>query len=273
MSRLHDALRQLEAMTPPEGRHSGITEILRDLPEALNGHAARQVRRVNIRIGPESHIVVNAARNDRVREQFRFIEHRLRKMGESSRIKRVLVTSSTPKEGKTVVAANLAVALASSSSRVLLLDADMRGPATQDLYGINATSGLADILERRATVSDVLLYLEEMKVHYIPAGKPSTSPSDLLNSIRLTALLSELDDFDWIVVDSPPVSTFADALSLASQTDTVIVVARSGMTYKRDLEESLAALKESKIAGVILNAHDRGKKRDGYYSYYSHEKK
>jgi capsular exopolysaccharide synthesis family protein len=180
-----------------------------------------------------------------------------------------LVTSSTPKEGKTVVAANLAVTLACSSAHVLLLDADMRGPGSGALYGLENSLGLADILERRATLAETTVYLEELKVHYIPSGKPSSSPADLVKSARMKELFEEVAGFDWVVVDSPPIGTFADGLSLAPQVDAVLLVARSGMTSKRDLEESLAALKDSKIAAVVLNAHDQQRKRDSYYSYYS----
>ena len=272
MSRLHNALRRLEAMNPTGNTLPGAAAILREPNEGLNGHAARQARRLSGRPAAWSHIIVDAPRNHPIREQFRFIEHRLRRLAEVTRTKRVLVTSSTPREGKTVVAANLAVTLACSSARVLLLDADMRGPGSQALYGLENSLGLADVLERRATLSEALLYLDEMKVHYIPSGRPSSSPADLVKSTRMNELLKEVDDFDWIVVDSPPIGAFADGLSLASQVDTVLLVARSGMTHKRDLEESLAALKDSKIAGVVLNAHEFQRKRDSYYSYYSQGK-
>lgn len=272
MSRLHEALRRLEGTKFPQDEHSGVAELLTELSNSLSGHTTREVRHVHAQIEPGSHIVVNASRNNPICEQFRFLEHRLRHLGETSRIKRVLVTSSTPREGKTVVAANLAVTLACSSPRVLLVDADMRGPGSQALYGLNNSVGLADILEGRATLSDGLLYLEEMKVHFLPSGKTVSSPADLVKSVRMSELLAELDDFEWIIVDSPPIGAFADGLSLASQVDTVVLVARTGMTHKHDLEESVAALQGQKIAGVVLNAHDHPRKRDSYYSYYSQVK-
>ena len=269
MSRLHDALRQLERMDPSESEGPKIAEASWSVPKGRSGNPAESARRLRVQVKPESHIIVDTVRNHPIREQFRFLEHRLRRLGETSRIKRVLVTSSTPKEGKTVVAANLAVTLSRSSSRVLLLDADMRGPGSQDLYGLACKSGLADVLEDRASLSDVLLYLEELKVYYIPSGTPTSSPVDLVNSERMKELFDEVEGFDWVVVDSPPIGTFADALSLSTNVDTVVLVARSGMTHKRDLEDSLSALKDARIAGVVLNAHEAGRKRDSYYYYYS----
>ena len=269
MSRYHDALRRLETRKTPERQHLSQAEIFSEGLDDSHLCLAESARHLKVLVRPASHIVVDVTRNHPVREQFRFLEHRLRRLGETSGMKRVLVTSSTPKEGKTVVAANLAVTLACSSSRVLLVDADMRGPGSQALYGLTDQPGLAEILEERVSLSEALLYFEGLSIYYLPSGIPSSSPLDLLNGDRIKGLFALFDEFDWVVVDSPPINAFADALSLASQVDSVVLVARSGMTHKQDLEESLAALKDSKIAGVVLNAHDSERKRDSYYSYYS----
>jgi Mrp family chromosome partitioning ATPase len=127
--------------------------------------------------------------------------------------------------------------------------------------------GLADILERRARISDAMVYLEALKVHYIPSGRPSGSPADLAQGAPMRELLASLEEFDWIVVDSPPIGAFADALSLATQVDGVIFVARSGLTARHDLEQTLAMLKDRQIVGVVLNGYDKPRK-DYYHSYY-----
>lgn len=269
MSRVSRALHNLATTNLDEGSGSVADRIAQSLTGFLPSNAELAVRHAGGRPAPESHIVLDTERNNPIREQFRFLEHRLRKMAHDSGIRRVLVTSSAPKEGKTVVASNLAVTLACSSSRVVLIDADMRGPGSQSLFGLNETLGLADILEGRAKLFDVMLYLDELKINYIPAGKCSTSPADLVRNSRMQDLLGELGDFDWVVLDSPPIGAFADALSLARQVDTVVLVARSGVTRRAELEESLDSLKDSKIAGVVLNAHDQSRKMGSYYGYYA----
>lgn len=202
-----------------------------------------------------------------IREHFRYLEHRLRGLRETSRMKRILVTSSIPGEGKTVIATNLAATLACGPDRVVLVDADMRGPSSERLFGMSGSAGLADILEGRAKASDVIMYLDALKVHYIPPGKAQTSPADLLQGASARNLLETLEEFDWIVVDSTPVCVFADALSLAAKVDAVVFVTRSGVTGRRELEQGLAALKESPLVAVVLNAYDQPRQRY-YYSYY-----
>ena len=216
---------------------------------------------------PKSHIVTASEQSHPVREHFRYIEHQLRTLDRVATLKRLLVTSAAPKEGKTVVAANLATTLACSARRVLLINADMRA-VNRDSFGLGAERGLAEILEESAKPSDVVVYLEALKVFYIPSGKPSVSPIDLLQGASMRRLLETVDEFDWVIVDSPPLGAFADALTLATYAHGVILVARSGLTRRRELEQSLQTLKHCRIAGVVLNASDQPKK-DYYSSYYN----
>jgi capsular exopolysaccharide synthesis family protein len=216
---------------------------------------------------PKSHIVTAAEQNHPVREHFRYLEHQLRSLNRVSTLKTLLVTIAEPREGKTVVAGNLATTLACGAPRVLLINADMRA-VNRDSFGLGAERGLAEILEEKAKPSDVMVYLEALKVFYIPSGKPSTSPIDLLQAPSMRRLLKTVSEFDWVIVDSPPLGAFADALTIATEVDGVILVARSGLTRRRELEQSLQTLKHCRIAGVVLNASDRPKK-DYYYSYYN----
>ncbi len=230
--------------------------------------AAQEVRR--IAEGPKagSRIVPDLDGNHlEVREHFRYLEHELRKLRHATRLKRLLVTSAAPREGKTVISANLAATLACSSPRVLLIDADLRGPGSGPLLGVTRGPGLADVLEGHATISDAMLFLEALNVYHIPAGRPDGNPAALLQSDRMQGVLKALDDFDWLILDSPPIGAFADALSIAVQVDGVLVVARSGQTGKRELEQTLAALKDYRIAGLVLNGYDKPQKHY-YYSYY-----
>jgi Mrp family chromosome partitioning ATPase len=135
---------------------------------------------------------------------------------------------------------------------------------------MSETKGLADALEERAGAVEVLSYLDELNIYYASAGKPTSSPGDLVQNPRLGIFLKAMDEFDWIVIDSPPLATFADALTLANQADAVVLVARSGLTGRQDLQRAVDTLKanRSRIAAVVLNACDQRRNKDGYYSYY-----
>ena len=268
MSRSSDAFRQVDFHEPanPEVLRVPVTPPLVQNP--TNIEAAYEIQRISTLPKPEAHVVVDSDnRNHTIREHFRYMEHQLRKLQQNAGVKRVLVTSSTPREGKTVVASNLAATLASGGARVLLMDVDMRGPGNAALLGLKDPPGLAEVLEGRATISQVLIYLEALNLYYLPSGQPLGDPADLVQGGHLQHIFTQLEEFAWIVVDSPPIGAFADALSMADHADGVILVVRSGMTAKRDLERSLAALKDCRIAGIVLNGHAKAQK--DYYSSYN----
>ena len=269
MSRTFDALRRAAVNEPEEPQVLQVPVRSPLLERDSDNTLAGETRRIAAPPKPESHIVVDSDRqNSTVREHFRYMEHQFRKLRQSTGLKRILVTSSAPREGKTVVAANLAATLACGTARVLLIDADMRGAGSGSLFGATESVGLAGVLEGRATPSEAMVYLDALKVYYIPAGRPSSSPADLVQGGQMRDLLASLEQFDWVIVDSPPIGAFADALSMATQVDGVVVVARSGLTARHELEHTLAALKDCRVAGIVLNGHDK-RQKDYYRSYYS----
>lgn len=263
MKRLFDSLTQLEPATGglPEGA-------LR--PEPKPSDLLSGIRRAPTKAHPETRVLCGSDRNNVAREHFKYLEHRLRGLLDKHTAKRVLITSAVPREGKTVVAANLAVTLANTSRRVLLINADMRKTGTEDPLGVTNGVGLAEVLEARAALDDALLLIEGLNIHYIPAGICTNNPGDLVQSTQLAALLSGFDDFDWVIIDSPPIAAFADALTLANHVDTTIVVARSGVTARSELERAVDTLNanRSQVAAVILNAYEPPRKRQAYYNHY-----
>jgi capsular exopolysaccharide synthesis family protein len=217
---------------------------------------------------PDSHIIADDNKGSIVREQCRYLEHELRRLRRSAPMQRILVTSNAPREGKTVVAGNLAATLASGSSRVLLIDGDMRGSGSGGLFGLDSGRGLAEVLEGAAQLSDVIVYLDALRMYYMRCGMASRSPADLIQNGGFRKALAKLEEFEWIVVDSAPIGAFVDALSMASESDGVVVVARGGVTKKAELERTMGLLSGYKVVGVVMNAVGRLKKRSYYSNYY-----
>jgi capsular exopolysaccharide synthesis family protein len=201
-------------------------------------------------------------------ESFRLLSHRLRNMKKADGANRVLITSSVPNEGKTVVASNLAITLARGSATVLMVNADMRKPGDPGMFGDGGLPGLADWLEDRQPLADILRRFENGNLWVMPSGTPHQDPGELLQEPAMRRLLdSTKERFDWIIVDSPPINPFMDAHFLAGMTDTTLMVLRAGSTSKEVYQKSLKQLKGVTLAGVVFNGHDEPS-REQYYSYY-----
>jgi receptor protein-tyrosine kinase len=239
------------------------TELLEDVALGFEN-----VPTISCRFRPENRIVGHHPDGAFGAEKFRFLRHRLTQLRRSRPVNTVLVTSSVPKEGKTVVAVNLAVTLAKSSRRVALFDADMRHPSAQSALGFPAMSGLAEFLEGKTEVDSVMRRVEPAGLYFLPAGKASRNPFELLEDARMRELVELASTaFDWVVIDAPPLIPFADAHHLASLADAVLIVARPGVTPRDTLRQVFGRLDQLKVVGVVLNACD-DRTHDGYYYHY-----
>ena len=202
-------------------------------------------------------------------EKFRFLGVRLRQLQQSRSLKKVLITSTIPEEGKSTVSANLAGVLARRKQSVLLIEGDLRRPTLAQQFGLGRLAGLGEWLQSgRQTVSN-LYRLEGPDFWFMPAGNPPENPLELLQSGRLSYLMGQLADlFDWIIVDSPPLLPLADTTVWSRVTDGTLLVAREGKSEKKQLQRGLEALKKSDLLGVVLNgcAHPDHK---SYYQRYS----
>jgi capsular exopolysaccharide synthesis family protein len=187
-------------------------------------------------------------------EKFRFLGVRLRQLQQSRPLKKVLVTSTIPEEGKSTVSANLAGVLARRKQSVLLIEGDLRRPTLAQQFGLGTLAGLGEWLQSgRQTVANVYR-LEGPDFWFMPAGNPPENPLELLQSGRLSYLMGQLANlFDWIIVDSPPLLPLADTTVWARVTDGTLLVAREGKSEKKQLQRGLEALKKSDLLGVVLN--------------------
>ncbi len=203
-------------------------------------------------------------------EKYRTLATRLRMLQEQSRLKVVVLTSAVAEEGKSVSSANLALTLARSGrQRVLLLEGDLRRPVVAQMFGLRDSSGLTQWLEASTEEPAPLLHVDGTALFLLPAGTPGPDPIELLQSERLKALLQQMrTEFDWIIIDTPPVGLLSDANIWARLADASLLVVREGKTPKQMLRRALQNLERRSLLGVILNqAHVQESAYDRYYAY------
>jgi len=213
-------------------------------------------------------------------EQFRSLRTRLFGFRDLNTLKSILISSGLPREGKSFIAANLAISFARhKASRVLLIDGDMRRSSLHNLFGCEETPGLTNYLAGQVGINDIMqraalkedgspLFAGLGSLVFIGGGEEGDKAADLSGSGRFRQLIeAAAPHFDWIVVDSSPVNLVTDGVNLAHACDAVLMVARGGVTKFEAAQRALAELKSSKILGVVLNAVDNQPMTDGYYGY------
>ncbi len=190
-------------------------------------------------------------------------------------LRRILITSATPQDGKTTVACGLAAVLSQGEKQVLLLDADMRRPQMHDRFGLHNHLGLSDLFVGSLEhVSAHVQMIDPPKLGVLTAGTLPPNPAELLTSHRMLEILDALNrDFDVIVIDTPPVLSVTDAAALVPFVDGVILVARPGTTKLapfRQAREQLRAV-GARVLGVVLDGVNPSSRTYGYYydSYHS----
>jgi capsular exopolysaccharide synthesis family protein len=175
-----------------------------------------------------------------------------------------------PQDGKSTIAMNLATALAEGGKRaVLLIEADLHHPTLTEQLGLDSRVGLADCLEGSLNPASALRRLEPLGWYLLPAGKPRSNPTELLQTEAFAGVLQKLSPhFDWILIDSPPVIPLTDALSLARQANATLLVTREGRTPGEAIEKAIAVLGRQRVLGIVLNGVE-GLDRlySGYYGY------
>jgi capsular exopolysaccharide synthesis family protein len=202
-------------------------------------------------------------------EKFRFLGVRLRQLQQSRPLKKLLITSTIPEEGKSTVAANLATILARKQQpKILLLEGDLRRPSLAKQFGLNQVPGLSEWLEGESRPIKHIYRLEGPNLWLLPAGKPPENPLELMQSGRLSELLSQLSTwFDWIIIDSPPILPLADTSVWARLADGILLVTREGVTKRRMLKRGLQALEHSKLLGAVVNS-SANTDHSNYYQRY-----
>ena len=202
-------------------------------------------------------------------EEFRTLRSRLYQMREKMALKKVLVTSALPKEGKSFVAANLAqVMVRQHGRRALLIDADLRGARLHHALGTSATPGLSEYLLGENDEFGVMQRGAMENLFFIPSGRSVSSPAELVANGRLKILLNRVEPlFDWIIIDSPPAVPVSDAGLLANYCDGVVMVVRSNATPSDIARKARQEFKDKHLIGVVLNGIEAGSSPYNQYYY------
>jgi capsular exopolysaccharide synthesis family protein len=193
----------------------------------------------------------------------------------------ILVTSAMPQEGKTTISANSALVLAQRGSRVLLVDADLRRPGIEKLFGLRPRGGLSTLISGSDKVEDVVLQFPQVpNLWILPAGPIPPQPAELLGSAVMKDHIARWrNEFDHVIIDTPPCLSVTDAVLMSPEADRVILVARAGQTTKPALRRACDLLLQvnARVMGIVLNAFNIHSAHGYYYyggrysNYYYHE--
>ena len=220
---------------------------------------------------PQARLVAISDEHGHAAEKVRVLATKLRHIASRRHLKTVLVTSSMQGEGKSVIAANLAITLAKSAHvRVLLIDGDFRQPTLASKLGCTPQKALADWWREPLPIQQLLHKEKDLPLWFLPAGRFENQPLEVLQSPRLAELMKQLTEtFDWIVIDSPPMVPLADSNVWANFADGVMVVVREKYTQLDPLNQTIETVEPKKFLGIVMNdTHiSASKYYPAYYQY------
>jgi non-specific protein-tyrosine kinase len=217
-----------------------------------------------------SKLVTLRTDGSRIAEAFRVLRTNLQFSAMGKPFRSVMITSTRPREGKSVLAANLAVAIAQSGRKTALIDCDLRRPTQHLIFALPGETGFTNLfLDDTLPVTQVgELVLPKLTV--MPAGPTPHNPAELLDSVRMNTLLEALKaEFEVIVIDAPPVLSVADATILGARVDGVMLVVDAGFTRRVQVKRAKEALQAvgARLLGVAVNRVSESNEEDFYYDY------
>ena len=219
---------------------------------------------------PEVDLIVHKNPKSPVAESCRSIRTNLLFSSPDRPLRRLLVTSSGPKEGKTTTAVSLAITMAQAGTRVLIVDTDMRRPRLHKIFGVSGTTGITSILQGDCPVEDAVKTTDVPNLLVLPCGPTPPRPAEQCQSKAFLAVLDDLTErYDRVILDSPPVMVVTDAVILSTLVDGTMLVARTGQTSRVAHREASRQLLDvgANVLGSVLNDMDLEKKGYGYYRY------
>jgi capsular exopolysaccharide synthesis family protein len=271
-----------KAAAPPIAAPPAVTGEVEHKPSMSNLPVARKsevseseafaaAQEVPAALPPDSRLVCLTDQGSLAAEKFRMLGLKLRHLRERRKLKKIVVTGTAPEEGKSLIAANLA--LNQSRSKVLktlLVDGDLRRPTVASRFGCDSSlPGLSECLRGERQLSEVVYKLKGSGLWFLPAGRAPENPLELMQSGRLPELLERLGQFfDWIIVDTPPVVPVADTTFWMKLADGVLVVIREGVSEKRLVERAMESFDRATLLGVVVNSCSSSDHED-YYSRYT----
>lgn len=237
--------------------------------QALTGNVP--IGRIPLDPTAKSQPLVTADQNSLRAEAFRALRTNLQFAAVDDPPRSIVITSPLPGEGKSTAACNIALTLALNGSRVVLIEADLRMPRVSAYLELDNAAGLTNVLAGQHAVEDVLISYERGALAVLPSGPIPPNPSELLGSKNMAALLAQLSrDFDYVILDSPPVLPVTDAAVLGAIADGVLLFVRHGKTHRVEVERALQALTaaNARLLGTALGFIPRRRKQSSYgYGY------
>ena len=230
------------------------------------------IPRAKKNIGDPSLIVFNNSDFATI-ESFRALRTRIQFSKSKSDAKSILITSSAPGEGKTMVAINLASSFARDDKRTIIIDCDLRKPRLHSIMGDSITPGVSDYLFGRTTKENIIRTSKLTKLDYVTAGTIQSNSSEVLNSIKTATLFQKFrEDYDIVIIDSAPILAVADTEVLSNFVDASILVVSANTTELEWAKQSINLLshKQNTLLGVVLNNYDFKFGYPSNYKYYDY---
>jgi capsular exopolysaccharide synthesis family protein len=190
--------------------------------------------------------------------------------------KRILVTSPSPQEGKTTVAINLAIAMAQSESKVLIVDTDLRRPRIHKAFGIRPRVGISTVILGESTLDESVIKTDIPNLDVLTCGPIPPNPAELMHTKSFIRVIDELSErYDRVIFDSPPVAAVTDAAILSKHVDGALLIVKSLQTTKDSVKHAVQVLNdiEANILGAVLNNLDLSNRKYGQHYYYYYYKK
>jgi capsular exopolysaccharide synthesis family protein len=204
-------------------------------------------------------------------ESYRALRTNVTFVGAEKPLQYIAVTSPGPREGKSTTAINLAMTLAQSGRRTILVDGDLRRSTIHRAFGLVQEPGLTDVLIGGVSAAEGIRPEVAPALDVLPSGSTPPNPSELLGSSAMDTLIAALRrDYEYIVMDTPPTLPVTDAVVVATNADATILVVKSGDTEETAAQRAMDQLRRvrARIAGAVLNAVSP--KKDPQYTYYSY---
>jgi protein-tyrosine kinase len=241
----------IEGTAPPVAPKDPVVRRPRPAPVAAQPAAAEPALRASQVVAGK--LVSDPTTPHKSVEQYRRLAATLYELQQQHSIKTIMVSSAVPGEGKTLTAVNLALTLAHSyRRRVMLIDADLRRPSVHTVFDIPNKAGLGDGLRNDTGPLPIVEVTKRLTV--LPAGRPDRNPTAGLTSARMRTILDEAaKQYDWIILDSPPVGLLVDAKLMSSMVDGVILVIGAGSTDYELSQRAIAEVGRDRIIGAVLN--------------------
>jgi exopolysaccharide transport family protein len=262
--------------TPEQAQAISALPSLGMIPLGSKGGIEAAAKRLTVASSREAVELVTQSRpQSQMAESYRALRTSLLLTSLGGPPKVILITSALPQEGKTTTSINTAIVLAQKGTRVLLIDADLRRPSIHKTLGMGPKTGLSNVLTGNATLQQAVVRSNILPTLFVlTAGTPPPNPAELLASANMKDILAELrEQYDHIIVDTPPTLSVTDAVVMSTRADAVVLVIRSGQTTKQALRRARDLLMQvnARVSGVLLNAVDLTS--PDYYYYYEYQGK